>query len=347
MTILHVSPQGRDTAVGTADEPLRTINRAAALARPGDTVQIHQGVYREWVRPPRGGRSDDRRITFEAAPGDRAVIKGSEVVTGWVRQSDAVWRVEVPNAMFGTWNPFAQEVEGDWTVYASQDAPRMHLGQVFVDGASLFEATSRAALEAPVPRARDYDRWTGVPEPVRDPELTARLWYAEVGEETTSIWISVGDADPNEALTEITVRRSVFYPEVHHVDYVTVRGLELAQAASPWAPPTADQPGLIGPNWAKGWVIEDCDIHDATCVGVSLGKENSSGDNWATERLDKPGYQYQLESVFSALRVGWSKELIGSHVVRGNHIHDCGQAGIVGHLGCAFSTIEADTFVPA
>ena len=31
----------------------------------------------------------------------------------------------------------------------------------------------------------------------------------------------------------------------------------MAQAACPWAPPTADQPGLIGPNWAKGWVIEN------------------------------------------------------------------------------------------
>src|SRR6185437_4679785 len=31
---------------------------------------------------------------------------------------------------------------------------------------------------------------------------------------------------------------------------------------------------------------------------------------------------------------------IGSHVIRGNTIYDCGQNGIVGHLGCAFSTIE-------
>ncbi|ETJ44705.1 ABC superfamily ATP binding cassette transporter, outer membrane protein, partial [human gut metagenome] len=69
---------------------------------------------------------------------------------------------------------------------------------------------------------------------------------------------------------------------------------------------------LIGPNWAKGWVIEDCDIHDAKCSAVSLGKENSSGHNWATERLDKPGYQYQLEAVYSAFHIGWSKDLIGS-----------------------------------
>ena len=136
------------------------------------------------------------------------------------------------------------------------------------------------------------------------------------------------------------MRRSVFYPTEHHLDYITVRGFELAQAACPWTPPTADQPGLIGPNWAKGWIIEDNVIHDAKCSAVSLGKEASTGHNYATLRRDKPGYQYQLESVFSARQIGWDREHVGSHIVRRNRIYDCGQNGIVGHLGCVFSTIE-------
>ncbi len=136
------------------------------------------------------------------------------------------------------------------------------------------------------------------------------------------------------------MRRSVFSPTEHHVDYITVRGFELAQAATPWAPPTADQPGLIGPNWAKGWVIEDNVVHDAKCSAISLGKEASTGHNFATLRGDKPGYQYQLESVFAARQVGWDREHVGSHVVRRNTISDCGQNGVVGHLGCVFSTIE-------
>jgi hypothetical protein len=63
------------------------------------------------------------------------------------------------------------------------------------------------------------------------------------------------------------VRRSVFYPTENYVDFITVRGFELAEAASPWAPPTADQLGLIGPNWAKGMIIEDNRSHDAKCSG--------------------------------------------------------------------------------
>ena len=132
----------------------------------------------------------------------------------------------------------------------------------------------------------------------------------------------------------------MFYPSEHHLDYITVRGFELAQAACPWTPPTADQPGLIGPNWAKGWLIEGNVIHDAKCSAISIGKEWSTGHNEATTRGDKPGYQYQLESVFAARQIGWDREHIGSHVIRGNTIYDCGQNGIVGHLGCVFSTIE-------
>ena len=37
---------------------------------------------------------------------------------------------------------------------------------------------------------------------------------------------------------------------------------------------------------------------------------------------------------------GWSRERIGSHIIRNNVIHDCGQNAVVGHLGCVFSRIE-------
>jgi alpha-L-arabinofuranosidase len=51
-----------------------------------------------------------------------------------------------------------------------------------------------------------------------------------------------------------------------------------------------------------------------------------------------------MEAVFRALQIGWSKEKIGSHIIRNNVIYDCGQNGIVGHMGCAFSEITTTTF---
>ena len=85
---LHVATTGSDHADGSETTPFRTINRAAALAQPGDTVIVHGGEYREWVQPRRGGLSDQRRITYTAAAGEHVVIKGSEPVTGWERVSD-------------------------------------------------------------------------------------------------------------------------------------------------------------------------------------------------------------------------------------------------------------------
>ena len=339
-TDLHVATTGSDQADGSAERPLRTINHAAQLAQAGDTVIVHTGEYREWVRPRYGGLSDQRRITYTAAPGAHVIIKGSEPATGWQLVDGTVWSTTVPNTQFGDFNPFAEEIDGDWIVYADASSPKKHLGEVYLNGTSFYEVASRDAVTNPPLRTGVTDDWTGVTEQVRNPDRTQLVWYAEVEDDATTIWANFHGADPNTNTVEINVRRSVFYPSEHHVDYITVRGFELAQAATPWAPPTADQPGLIGPNWAKGWIIEDNRIHDAKCSAISIGKEASTGHNAATIRRDKPGYQYQLESVFAARQIGWDREHVGSHIIRGNVIYDCGQAGIVGHLGCAFSTIE-------
>lgn len=37
---------------------------------------------------------------------------------------------------------------------------------------------------------------------------------------------------------------------------------------------------------------------------------------------------------------GWTKETVGSHIIRRCHIHHCEQTGIVGRMGCVFSLIE-------
>jgi hypothetical protein len=210
-----------------------------------------------------------------------------------------VWRARVPNTLFGHFNPFAEEVAGDWLAEPAAP-PRKHLGDVYLNGLSFYEVATLDQVADPPLRTEVTDHWTGLRSQVRNPEQTRLVWYAEVDEASTTIWANFQGADPNAELVEISVRQRVFSPTEHHVDYITVRGFELAQAATPWAPPTAEQPGLIGPNWAKGWVIEDNVVHDAKCAAISLGKERTSGHNYSTLRGDKPGYQYQLESVFAA-----------------------------------------------
>lgn len=228
---------------------------------------------------------------------------------------------------------------GDWLVETDTGTTK-HLGDVYLNGMSFYEAGSLEELQNPGIRKQVIDNWTHKTVPVHNPEQTKYLWYAEVDGENTTIHANFHEYNPNEELVEINVRKCCFYPETPGIDYITVRGFEMAQAATPWTPPTADQPGLLGPHWSKGWIIEDNIVHNSKCSGISIGKEISTGDNYRTKRRDKPGYNYQIESVFQATHAGWSKEKVGSHIIRNNTIYDCGQNGIVGHLGCVFSEIS-------
>lgn len=337
--IYYVSVNGNDCFDGSKDAPFRTINKAASIAVPGDVVRVFSGTYREWVDPKNGGTSDRNRIIYEAVDGEKPIIKGSEIITGWEKVKDTVWKKELSNEMFGEWNPFAIEVNGDWLVEPFNDY-RVHLGDVYINGVSTFEAKSMEDLYDSEPRITCcQNSWRVEDEYILHPELTVYKWYAAVNNETTTIYCNFGEYNPNVETIEINVRSCCFYPKATGINYITLRGFEIAQAGCPWTPPTSYQIGMVGPNWSKGWIIEDNDIHDAKCSGISIGKEERTGDNLFTKYARKTGHRHQLEAVFAALRMGWSKDTIGSHIIRNNSIHDCGQNAIVGHLGCIFSEI--------
>ena len=331
----HVAKNGSDLGKGTKQDPFLTINKAASVAVAGDTVIVHEGEYREWVNPQHPGLSEWRRITYQSAEGEKVVIKGSEQIDTWEQLDGTVWKVVIPNEFFGSYNPYKEEIFGDWIV----DNKNRHLGEVYLNGKSFYEVPTLDEVKNPVKQTEVVDHWTRKTVPMHDPEQTVYTWYTEVDLENTTIYANFHEYNPNEELTEINVRKTVFFPEKTGMDYITVRGFEMAHAATPWTPPTADQPGLIGPHWSKGWIIEDNIVHDAKTSGISLGKEISTGDNHFSKRKDKPGYHYQIETIFAAHKQGWSKELVGSHIVRNNVIYDCGQNGVVGHLGCIFSEI--------
>jgi hypothetical protein len=127
----HVAITGSDADPGTQTAPLRTIQRAADLAQPGDTVTVHAGMYRERVNPPRGGESDTKRIVYQAATGEKVVITGSEEVKNWEKVQDGVWKATLPNTFFGSFNPFAELIAGDW-FHANNRSH--HAGAVYLNG---------------------------------------------------------------------------------------------------------------------------------------------------------------------------------------------------------------------
>ncbi len=118
---------GDDTQTGTAEAPLRTIQRAAQMAVAGDIVLIRPGIYRESVRPAKSG-TPDQPIIFRGLPVGRVVISGSDPLPGWVRDGDA-WKASMPADTFSRAEP------------GTLDSGRMYdagvlnqADQVFVDG---------------------------------------------------------------------------------------------------------------------------------------------------------------------------------------------------------------------
>ncbi|MBN2291981.1 MAG: right-handed parallel beta-helix repeat-containing protein [Pirellulales bacterium] len=307
----HVSINGSDTNNGSAAAPLKTISAAANLAQPGDVITVHAGTYRERINPPRGGTSDTKRITYRAAQGEKVVIKGSEVVTGWKKTGDGVWKLTLPNTFFGDYNPYKDVITGDWFNARGRDH---HTGEVYINGDALYEVVSL--------------------DKIGDAKKTT--WYCKSDDKNTHIWANFHGADPNKELVEINVRPTCFYPDTPGRNYITVSGFTMRHAATQWAAPTAEQVALIGTHWSKGWIIENNTISDSKCVGVTLGKDRASGHNNAQSA---DGYNVVVKR---ALESGWSKDKIGSHIVRNNTISECGAAGICGSMGAVFSELTGN-----
>ena len=117
-TTWFVSPAGSDKNSGTIDQPFQTIQHAADLAQPGDTVDIRGGVYRETVSPA-GSGAPGNPITYQAYDGETVVIDGANPLGGWSHSGG-----------------------GNGNIYQADDPTDLGFGnnQVFVNGRPMTEA---------------------------------------------------------------------------------------------------------------------------------------------------------------------------------------------------------------
>ena len=223
----HVSKKGSDSNEGTKEMPFLTLQAAADIAMPGDIITVHTGVYRERITPPRGGESDANRIVYRAAQGEKVEIKGSEIINSWKQFSGTVWKATIPNSFFGKYNPYKDLVKGDWF----NDKGRIHhTGEVYLNGKSLWEMEILEKVLDPKPVKDNFD-----------PEGSTYTWYCESDDTNAYIYANFHKADPNKELVEINVRKSCFYPDTTNINYITISGFHMSQAATQWAPPTAEQ----------------------------------------------------------------------------------------------------------
>src|SRR5262245_19506242 len=71
----YVATAGDDAGEGTEAKPLRTIQKAASLARAGDTILVREGVYKGHVYLRFSGESN-KPIVLKNYPGDHPIFDG-------------------------------------------------------------------------------------------------------------------------------------------------------------------------------------------------------------------------------------------------------------------------------
>ena len=324
-TIYYVDQAAARGGNGSKEKPFKFINDAAKIALPGDEIIVAPGIYREHVIPENAG-TKDARITYRSETPLGAVITGAEILKGWTKFEGNVWTARVDNGIFNDYNPYTTYVCGDWYF-----APKLrHTGAVFLNDLMMYETVS---VEACIKAEADPAAW--------NQEESTYKWYTEQDGNVTVLYANFQGKDPNKENVEISVRRNCFMPDKNGVNYITVSGFNITKGATTWAPPAAYQDGLIGPHWSKGWIIEDCEVSNSRCCGISLGKYlDPENEMYFYNKRVKSPTQMERDAVCRGQYHGWLKEKIGSHIVRRCNIHHCEQTGIVGRMGAVFSTIE-------
>ncbi len=328
--VYYVDGYSVKESMGTKEAPFHTIQEAADIAEAGDEVLALPGIYREAVNPIHGG-TEKERIVYRSVEPLAAHITGAESVKDWTKEEGSVWSCLVDNKLFGAYNPYANVVCGDWYDSSEGSIP-MHMGDVYLNEKSMYEVSGVEEVKNPPKQEKSWDS-----------EFTKYVWYAvqDTKSDQTKFYANFQGLDPNRENVEICARRSCFAPAEEGIGYITLSGFKVSKAATQWAPPTAYQEGMIAPHWSKGWIIEDCEVYESKCVGISLGKylQEDNENKW-TKWKYKDGAQTERECIFEAIYHKWTKEYVGSHVIRRCHIHDCGAAGIAGQMGGVFSVIE-------
>lgn len=292
--ILHVNQQAQnasDTNNGSDDSPFLTINAAAAVATPGTKVLIHQGVYRECVRPQQGGDSPDKMISYEAVQGEKVVIKASVPVTefeiseGWdIYEPDIhVWKVKLNPDEFKGYNPFCavnilhdrlfiEYDKTDMTTYLNRR------GMVFCDGKPLQQVSL-------------YQHMADIPG----------SYWVEANGQTVHFRLP-RDENPEQHEIELSCREQCFAPDIPFLSFIRIKGIICAHAATGAPVP---QRGAISCYRGHHWIIEKCVVDWSNGVGIDIGDEC---------------WHHKYEK----------SRITGEVIVRGCEIYNVGVCGIAG-----------------
>jgi hypothetical protein len=121
-----------EPAWGYPGVPLASLAKACEIARPGETIVLRGGVYREVLAPKNDG------VTVCAMKGEKVTISGADLIEGWKRNVDGSWSANLatePKKLLRDgrpWNEFSYDKAAKQIMVKSGGDPRLHVFETVV-----------------------------------------------------------------------------------------------------------------------------------------------------------------------------------------------------------------------
>ncbi|MFA4029482.1 MAG: hypothetical protein GDYSWBUE_000480 [Candidatus Fervidibacterota bacterium] len=259
-------PNASDDNPGTDERPLKTIGKAAQIARAGDTVIIKGGIYRESVRLHNDGE-EGAPIVFQAHPPGSVVISGADVIKGWqrVEGNEPIYRIPWERKFIINWRKDGTPVE-----HHPEDAPLWGRAElVVVNGRVALPSPDIESLREAWRKHQD-DLRSGKASSVLKPPTKginiefAGMFSVDGKAKALYLWLADG-SNPNEHQVEVSTRSELFgtnpwaNPKGHR--HIHVRGIVFRHAA------TFPQRAAV---WLHGEdnLVEDCIVEGMSGGGI-------------------------------------------------------------------------------
>lgn len=259
-------PNASDDNPGTEERPLKTIARAAQLARAGDTVIVKAGIYRESIRLRNDGEVG-APITFQAHPVGSVIISGADVIKGWQRVDgdEPIYRIPWERKFIINWRKDGTPVE-----HHPEDAPLWGRAEFVAVGEKMaLPAPDIESLRAAWRKHQDDLRSGKASSVLKSPTQGIGIEFAGMfavdgKAKALYLWLADG-SNPNEHQVEVATRSELLgtnpwaNPKGHR--HIHVRGFVFRHAA------TFPQRAAI---WLHGEsnLVEDCVIEEMSGSGI-------------------------------------------------------------------------------
>jgi hypothetical protein len=121
-----------EPAWGYPAVPFATLTKACAVAKPGESIVLREGIYRETLSPKCDG------VAIRALTGEKAVISGADLIEGWTRGGDGGWSAPLdgkPRRILRDslrWDRFNYDASAKRITVTEGGDPRLHVFETVV-----------------------------------------------------------------------------------------------------------------------------------------------------------------------------------------------------------------------